>query len=160
MKGIRRHIGKIVGVAVLLSAAGGGYKIYADREKACRPYRDDVAGRSSPAATPDPVPSWDGNPDTLGAYFEQGAARHKAAMEDPRRAERLTIMVANPSCFEDNDVAVARRLLRELERRDEDRQGYWYCWDSGDLKPHRIGHGVSGDHLCTWGELRRAGVAD
>jgi hypothetical protein len=28
-------------------------------------------------------------------------------------------------------------------------QGYWYCWDSGDPKPHHFGHQVSGDHLCT-----------
>jgi hypothetical protein len=32
-------------------------------------------------------------------------------------------------------------------------QGYWYCWDSGDPKPHHLGHPVSGDHLCTDREL-------
>jgi hypothetical protein len=38
-------------------------------------------------------------------------------------------------------------------------QGYWYCWDSGDPKPHHLGHYVSGDHLCTDGELHDAGLA-
>ena len=32
-------------------------------------------------------------------------------------------------------------------------QGYWYCWDKGDPKPHHLGYKVSGDHLCTNREL-------
>lgn len=36
-------------------------------------------------------------------------------------------------------------------------QGYWYCWDSGLGSPHHLGYPIAGDHLCTYGELRRAG---
>lgn len=32
-------------------------------------------------------------------------------------------------------------------------QTYWYCWDSGDPKPHHLGHRVSGDHYCSDEEL-------
>lgn len=35
---------------------------------------------------------------------------------------------------------------------------YWYCWDSGNPDPHHLGHPVSGDHLCSQGELSQAGM--
>jgi hypothetical protein len=38
-------------------------------------------------------------------------------------------------------------------------EGSWYCWDAGEDRPHRLGHYVPGDHLCTWGELRSDGFA-
>ncbi|MEU6416043.1 hypothetical protein [Streptomyces spiralis] len=41
---------------------------------------------------------------------------------------------------------------------DDEIQGYWYCWNSGDPGPHHLDHWVPNDHLCTWGELRSAGV--
>lgn len=37
-------------------------------------------------------------------------------------------------------------------------QFYWYCWDNGMGSPHHLGHRTIGDHLCTQGELRRAGT--
>ena len=37
-------------------------------------------------------------------------------------------------------------------------QYYWYCWDNGMGSPHHLGHRTIGDHLCTQGELRRAGM--
>ncbi|MFD9651759.1 hypothetical protein [Streptomyces mirabilis] len=41
---------------------------------------------------------------------------------------------------------------------DDETEGYWYCWDTGDLAPHHLDHWVPNDHLCTWGELRHSGV--
>ncbi|MET9899809.1 hypothetical protein [Streptomyces sp. NPDC006446] len=41
---------------------------------------------------------------------------------------------------------------------DEEIEGYWYCWNSGDPQPHHLDHWVPNDHLCTWGELRNAEV--
>jgi hypothetical protein len=31
--------------------------------------------------------------------------------------------------------------------------GYLYCWNTGNLSPHHLGHPVYGDHLCTYQEL-------
>ncbi|POX58698.1 hypothetical protein C3492_36390 [Streptomyces sp. Ru62] len=41
---------------------------------------------------------------------------------------------------------------------DDDIEGYWYCWNSGDPAPHHLDHWVPNDHLCTWGELRSSGA--
>lgn len=35
---------------------------------------------------------------------------------------------------------------------------YYYCWDSGNLEPHHVGHPISGDHLCNDQELQDAGL--
>jgi hypothetical protein len=36
-------------------------------------------------------------------------------------------------------------------------QDYWYCWDTGPLQPHHLGHRVLTDHLCTDQELASLG---
>lgn len=42
---------------------------------------------------------------------------------------------------------------------DDEVEGYWYCWNTGTLGPHHLGHRIPTDHLCTWGELRSSGFA-
>ncbi|MFJ4517468.1 hypothetical protein [Streptomyces sp. NPDC088816] len=51
-------------------------------------------------------------------------------------------------------------VIDNPELPDDAIHGYWYCWNTGALAPHHLGHRVSGDHLCTRGELRFAGVTD
>lgn len=51
------------------------------------------------------------------------------------------------------------KLLNDPSQPDWQIEGEWYCWNTGLLAPHHIGHRVLGDHLCTWGELRADGFA-
>lgn len=51
------------------------------------------------------------------------------------------------------------QLLDNPSMADDQIQGSWYCWNKIHLAPHRLGHHVYGDHLCTWGELRSSGFA-
>ena len=38
-------------------------------------------------------------------------------------------------------------------------QSYLYCWNSGALSPHHLGHYVPNDHICSDQELHAAGIS-
>jgi hypothetical protein len=33
---------------------------------------------------------------------------------------------------------------------------YWYCWNTGEPRPHHLGHRSVGDHVCSEEELSGA----
>jgi len=141
---------------LLLSAGAAWWRSEQERHDAqCAPVRADAktAGKIdvSPLRSPDP-----GDLEDLQRTMEEGVASVQAYRT--ASAARNTVISENPSCFEDREVTLARAWLRQNERRDEDVQEFWYCWDEGDSRPHRIGRHVAGDHKCTWAELREAGV--
>lgn len=49
--------------------------------------------------------------------------------------------------------ATPRPTVSHLSNRD---YGYWFCWDTGSPRPHHLGAGVQGDHLCSESELQQA----
>lgn len=141
--------------ATLAAGAAWWYDKQERHEAQCAPIRADAkaAGKidTSPVEPPDP-----GNFADLQRSADEHVGRVRAYMA--ASAARNTVIAAHASCFEEKQVTRAKVWLRENERRDDDVQQFWYCWDSGAPRPHRLGHPVSGDHKCTWGELRQAGV--
>ncbi|MFB6636276.1 hypothetical protein ACFCYF_03365 [Streptomyces chartreusis] len=63
-----------------------------------------------------------------------------------------------PLDAEDSVTAAPSQVIDNPMLSDDEIEGSWYCWDTGAPAPHRLGYWVPDDHLCTWGELRRAGV--
>ncbi|MFF1763183.1 hypothetical protein [Streptomyces sp. NPDC058249] len=161
MRKATRIIGYLIAAAALVGAALAGYTVYDRHQTECARSRDKAAELSKQIAADAtqgfPTPDLS----TPGAFDEALNDLESLTQEDQAvTAEYVTVVVTNASCFDDDDVASGRLWLRQQESRDEDVQSYWYCWDSGPKDPHHIGHRVSGDHLCTRGELRQAGMVD
>ncbi|MFE9098929.1 hypothetical protein [Streptomyces sp. NPDC007264] len=150
---------------MILAATGGGIAVgvvqYQRHEKACAPARADARQQKAAlnkllAAPPTDLPFG-----STTEQFQDALANLQARFDHQDEAYRTyyTTITKHSSCFDDDLVAGAKFALRDTEHRDSDTQAYWYCWDAGDPAPHHLGHLVAGDHLCTWGELRSAGVA-
>ncbi|MEH0585619.1 hypothetical protein QA942_16545 [Streptomyces sp. B21-106] len=155
----RRITGYLIVSSVLAGAAFAGYTVYDRHQTKCAPSRHEAAELSKQIAADAtqgfPTPDLS----TPGAFEEAlSDIQSKAQADTAVTAEYFTVVVTNASCFDDDEVASGRLWLRQQERRDQDVQKYWYCWDSGPNKPHHLGRRVAGDHLCTWGELRQAGM--
>lgn len=64
-----------------------------------------------------------------------------------------------PAATPDSGPDPTSSLIDDPNQPDDEVEGYWYCWNTGPLNPHHLGHRIPTDHLCTWGELRSSGFA-
>ncbi|MER6680714.1 hypothetical protein [Streptomyces olivaceoviridis] len=157
----RRVIGYLIIFAVLAVVAFAGYTIYDRHQTKCAPSRHEAAELKEQIAADATQGLQTPDLSTPGAFDEAlGDLAPTAQADTSVTADYFTIVVTNASCFDDEEVASGRLWLRQEERRPEDVQKYWYCWDAGLKNPHHLGHRVTGDHLCTWGELQQAGMVD
>lgn len=129
-------------------------------EVACAPARSaaaaaDAALKADVATSQQQLPT----PSSLADLYAAGdkiQSGQSQMMADTRAY--FTAILADKSCFSSDTADEATTWFRANYPPDSDVNSYFYCWNSGSLQPHHIGHPIAGDHLCTYGELRSVGI--
>ncbi|MDH6136485.1 hypothetical protein P3T37_005913 [Kitasatospora sp. MAA4] len=142
--------------AVLTPSTAIGTVLYVQHQQSCQPTRVDAAQLEALERQT--------SQNALGDIKSAGLRRDTAVEQDSATVNQAAlayaaIVFATPACFNDDQLAVAHSATVAYGRpADDETTAALYCWDTGPLRPHHFGHPAVGDHLCTYGELRRIGL--
>ena len=151
----QRILVALLAVALMGWSVAWGIRKY-QHDMGCHPIRAAASAANTVinADTKVPAPSTQTG---MQQAFNEIDANYNKELADT--ADYFEAILAQPGCFSSSEVSSATSWYIDAHPADNAINPYFYCWNSGAPSPHRLGHLVAGDHLCTYGELRSAGVA-